>query len=95
MNISKDTMGWWQNASVSTNCPYNGTSTNIYVNPNDVIPKMIKSYRIELHDLDTNRYAIHFANIELPEEQSECVDNETLSKYVNDIVLSLLKSIEK
>jgi hypothetical protein len=56
---------------------------------------MIKSYRIELHDLDTNGYAIHFANIELPEEQSEYVDNEKLSKYVNDIVLSLLKSIEK
>ena len=56
---------------------------------------MIKSYRIELHDLDTNGYAIHFANIELPEEQPDSIDNEKISKQVNDIVISLLKSINQ
>lgn len=37
MSISKDTMEWWQKASVSTNCPYNGTSTNTLETKSNVI----------------------------------------------------------
>jgi len=28
MTVTHDTMEWWQNASTSTNSPYNGTTTN-------------------------------------------------------------------
>jgi hypothetical protein len=56
---------------------------------------MIRRFRIELHDLDTNGYVISFANIEFPDEQLGYEDDEFLFKKATDIVVPMLKSMSE